>query len=164
MSGISRAINESLLKKVDEALLESTRKGDVSRKLQAIKAVKTHQIVLVARIFGVSRVAIFHWIKKFASHGIEGLRLQVGRGRKSVLNNDEIMVVQSWIEAEHNITIKALQIRIKESFNKALGKSSAHNLIKELGFSYITPRPKHYKQNKDQMLEFKKKSGRATDK
>ena len=37
-------------------------------------------------------------------------------------------------------------------------KSTVHRIMKKLDFSYITPRPKHYKQDPNDASEFKKKS------
>ena len=54
MSGVSKAISEELYNKVLEELRISGRQGDVSRKLQAIKSAKEHDISLVAKIYGVS--------------------------------------------------------------------------------------------------------------
>jgi transposase len=160
MPGVSKIISKDLFKKVEVALSESSKHGDVSRKLQAIKSVTTHGVTLVSKVFGVSRVSLFQWIKSFADKGIEGLKLQSGRGRKSLFTNEELSQIKNWIEADCNTTLKSLRIKIQEVFGKQVGISTLHNLMKKLNFSYITPRPTHYKQDKSQAVEFKKKSAR----
>ena len=40
------------------------------------------------------------------------------------------------------------------------GIATIYRLMRQLGFSYITPRKSHYKQNQKQAEEFKKKSSR----
>jgi hypothetical protein len=60
MSGVSKAISEELYNKVVEELRICGRQGDVSRKLQAIKSAKDHDITLVAKIYGVSRLSIMN--------------------------------------------------------------------------------------------------------
>lgn len=41
-------------------------------------------------------------------------------------------------------------------FSIEVSKSTAHRLMQKLGFSYITPRPVHNKQDKNKQEEFKK--------
>ena len=158
MSGISKVISESLYNKAKEALKEVVRSGDVSRKLQAIKSAKEHGISKVADIFGVSRVAIMAWIKDFSEFGAEGLKLKAGRGRKSILLNEEVEKVKEWIKEDPGITINGIRLKIEEFFNKSLSMGATHNLLKKLNFSYITPRPSHYKKDDSSHEEFKKKS------
>lgn len=160
MSGISKAISEELYNKVVEELRTCGRQGDVSRKLQAIKSAKEHDITLVAKIYGVSRLSIMNWIKDFESMGVEGLKIKEGRGRKAIVNSEEEEVIRKWLEKDNTITIKVLKLRIEEELGKKIGKTATHDLMKKLGFSYITPRPKHYKQVKEKQVEFKKKSTR----
>ncbi|MDX2050448.1 MAG: winged helix-turn-helix domain-containing protein [Rickettsiaceae bacterium] len=158
MAGISKAINDALYNKVTEALNLVSKSGDVSRKLQAIKSAKTHGVSKVAEIFDISRVALMKWIKSFSEHGIKGLKLKEGRGRKPPLTDSETNEVKKLLEQDHNLTIKAMRIKIQELFSKTLSKSTVHNIIKKLGFSYLTPRPRHYKKDKSAAEEFKKKS------
>jgi len=49
-----------------------------------------------------------------------------------------------------------LRLRIANELLINFSKSSVHRLIKKLEFSYITPRPVHYKQDKSRHEEFKK--------
>jgi transposase len=134
MSGVSKIISKELLEKVELELSKSIKQGDVSRKLQAIKSAKRYGITAVANIFDVSRRSIFQWIKNFASKGIEGLKISSGRGRKYILSEDEREVIKEWIESDCNITIKALQIKIKDNFDKTLKKSTVYNMLKKLNF------------------------------
>lgn len=158
MAGISKAVSETLYKKAQEGLKEVSKSGDVSRKLQAIVSSKEHGISKVSEIFGVSRVTLMEWIHKFSKDGIEGLHLQAGRGRKPVLVASEIEEVRKIVEADHNITIKAVMLKIQDLFSKKLSKSAVHNLLKKMGFSHITARPSHYKKDPSAQEEFKKKS------
>ena len=160
MSGVSKAISDKLYNKVVEELRICGRQGDVSRKLQAIKSAKVHGITLVAKIYGVSRLSIMNWIKGFESMGAEGLKIKEGRGRKSIVIPEEEEVIRNWLEQDNTITIKALKLKIEQEFGKRIAKTATHDLIKKLDFSYITPRPKHYKQVEEKQVEFKKKSTR----
>jgi transposase len=163
MVGVSKAISESLYLRVEAALKEVSKNGDVSRKLQAIKSAKEHGIKAVADIFGVSRVAIMSWIKDFDKHGISGLQLKTGRGRKHTLTDVEKEEVRNLILADCNVSIIAVKDMIWNRFSKKLGRSATHNLMKGLKFSYITPRPIHYKQDKTLLPTFKKKSKKCSE-
>lgn len=158
MSRITKAISDDLLKRVEEALTEVGRGGDVSRKLQAIKSARIHGIKRVAAIFDISRVALMSWISLFDEAGIGGLKLRSGRGRKSIISDGDMAQIKEWILADSNVTIKALKIKIEELLSYKLSMSRVYQLIKKLRFSYITPRPIHYKQDKNQQAEFKKKA------
>ena len=158
MSGVTKAITDKLYNQVGVALAECSRYGDVSNKLQAIKSAKKFGISHVAEIFEVSRVSIMKWIKSFSDNGVEGLRLKEGRGRKSIITLEEEKLIEVWIQENNGMTIKALRLKIESELGKKLGKSATHNLMVSLGYSYITPRPVHYKQEKSRQAEFKKKS------
>lgn len=158
MSGVSKAISTTLYEQAKLSLSSSKGKGDVSWKLQAIISAKEHDIKSVAKIFGTSRVSLLSWIKRFEKDGVSGLSQQPGRGRKSILSEQEKERIKTWIHENPNITIKALRLRIKSDLEKDVSKSTTHNLMKDLDFAYITPRPRHHQQDKLAQSEFKKKS------
>ena len=157
MSGVSKAVSKDTLVKVKVALAESQKSGDISWKLQAIVSTTEFSIKHVAEVINVSRLTLMNWIKVFVSEGADGLKLKPGRGRKSILSSDEGLQVKSWLMEEPNMTIEAVRLKIERVFKKKIGKSATNNLIHRLDFSYITPRPVHYKQDKDQQAVFKKK-------
>lgn len=158
MVGISKAISDKLYKKAEDALVKCKRSGDVSRKLQAIISAKKYGITHVAEVFLVSRFTIMQWIKFFENEGEEGLKLKAGRGRKSILSLEEQLKVKEWIESNSSLGVVEVMNKIKSHFGKEIKKSATHNLMRNLGYSYITPRPSHYSQNKEDQAKFKKKS------
>jgi transposase len=158
MIGVTKAISNSVYYKAIDALREANKAGEISKKLQAIKSAKEHGIKKVAEVFGVSRVTIMSWVKKFYEGGISALQLQSGRGKKEYLTVDEKNIIKQIVNENPNITIKALGIKINKMFKKNLCKSAIHKMLKRLSLSYITPRPVHYKQDKTHHDEFKKKS------
>lgn len=164
MAGLTKAISEPLYERVKEALSEVSKTGDVSRKLQAIKSAKEHGIKKVSEIFGISRVALMEWGYRFEKEGLEGLKMRSGRGRKNMLSPAEKESVKKWIMEDSNLTIKAIKIRMEALFHKKLSMSATHNLIRDSNFAYITPRAQHYKQDKEHLGEFKKKSKKLTRK
>jgi len=126
-------------------------------KLKAIVAANEHGISAVAVIFNVTRNTITSWIKKFKEDPDSILQIGAGRGKKPRLTTTQLNKIKHWIQEDSNVTIKELGQKIRSEFGVELEKSAVHNIMKKLSFSYITPRPKHYKQDTSQHEEFKKK-------
>ena len=48
--------------------------------------------------------------------------------------------------------------KLKDKFDLEISLSTARRAMKSVGFSYITPRKNHYRQDKKEVSKFKKKS------
>ncbi len=158
MTRLSTAISNKLLERCQIALKQQGKTGEISRRLQAIISAKHHNISKVALIFGVTRVTIMKWIKDFDKESISGLVVRRGRGRKQIFNQDCKDKIYKIIKKNPNITAKQLQKIIEKNMLKVVGIATVYRLMRSLGFSYITPRKIHYKQDKKEMEDFKKKS------
>ena len=134
--------------------------GKLSTRLQLIIISKNHSITSAAKIFGFNRLSVAKWIKRFDKEGISGLEDKTGKGRKTLSNQKIILELEDLIKQDSTITLKKLKLAIQKKFDIILSKSTIHNYTKSLGFSHITARPKHHKQNKIHLEEFKKKSRR----
>ncbi len=156
MSQVSKLLTEDLISKAKSSLKNFGRYGLVATKLQIIIAAKEHGITDVCRIHGISRTTLTDWIKKFAQEEESSL-LNKSKKPRSPLNK-HLETLKKWIEKNSNITAKELVIKIEEKLQIKTSTSSVYRLLKQLKFSYITPRPKHYKQKSDSHEEFKKKS------
>ncbi|RZI46011.1 hypothetical protein EDM53_04425 [Rickettsiales endosymbiont of Peranema trichophorum] len=99
------------------------------------------------------------WISKISTGGVKNFAVGAGRGRRSKLESKQELEVQRYIE-EHGAHLNTEKVRVfvKENFDIDISKATAHRLFKRLGFSYITPRPSHYKKDKTSQAKFKKKS------
>jgi transposase len=51
--------------------------------------------------------------------------------------------------------------KAEEICGKKISKSSMYREIQKMRYSYITPHPQHYKQDKDKVEAFKKTSTRS---
>jgi transposase len=160
MPRVTKAISDELYEQVELAIRNCQRYGKVYTKLKAIRAAKKFSIKHAATVFDVSYTSVWKWIKAFASKGVEGLVLQKGRGRKSNITDKEREIICGWIQEKNGFTINALKLKIKDELGKKVCKTRTHDLMRELGYRYITPRPVHYMQDKSQHNEFKKKSTR----
>jgi len=156
MPRTSSLISEELVLKCKIALKKQGKSGAISRKLQAIISAKEHNTSKVSLIFGITRTTLFKWIKGFDGNSVNGLIIKKGRGRKKVFNNCSENKIRKIIEQSPNITGELLKRRIADELGIEAGIATIYRLLKNIGFSYITPRKRHYKQDGAEVEEFKK--------
>jgi transposase len=154
----TKAISDDLYDKARKSLKKTGRDGEVGRRLQAIISAKKHGITAVAKIYSISRTTLMTWIQNFEKESMQGLRIKPGRGPKSKISAEIREDARAMIRSNPNITIDHLRLKIIEKHDINIGRSTVHRLMKNLSFSYITPRPRHYKSDKDLQEDFKKKS------
>lgn len=158
MAQKSKAISDDLYEQAKKNLKEAGREGEAGRRLQAIISAKTYGITAVAKIYSITRTTLMSWIRNFEKESTQGLSIKPGRGRKPKLNAEIKEDIREIIKSTPNITIDHLRLKVMEKYGVSIGRSTIHRLMKKLSFSYITPRPRHYKSDKDAQEEFKKKS------
>jgi transposase len=158
MARISKLLDEQVLLTAKKELKKLNKYLYVSRKLQAVISAFSNGITDVAKIYNISRTTLTEWIKCVKRGDIEKLGAPKTRKRRSKLTDDHKAHLKTWIEANPNITMRELKIMLKDKMDIDLSLSSVHRIVRSLNFSYITPRPIHYKQNPALVEEFKKKS------
>lgn len=157
MARTSKLLTKEVIAEAHKGLKLLGNYGAIAVKLKAIIAAEVHGITAVAEFFDTTKATVISWIKKI-DESLEQLHVQPGRGRKQILNETEEGIVKRWIQESPQITIKELQIKIEKNLKKTMGRSTVHRLLTRLSFSYITPRPRHYKQDTTLFEESKKKS------
>lgn len=158
MPRVSKLIDNDTYNKACKELKSHGSIAKISVKLKAIIAAKIHGITKTADVFGITRKSLTEWIKDFRNQGSEKLLVQTGRGRKRKINNEQLSTIKCWVTNNPNITIKELKLMISKHFMIELSMMTTNRILKRLAFSYITPRPKHDKQQPEKQQEFKKKS------
>lgn len=157
MVAITKLVDEATFNKAHTELKKLGNYSKISIKLKAIIAAKEYGIAEVSRVFGVTRATLTSWIKILKNNPAENLLVQSGRGIKPKLGNEQTSILSEWIKTDPNITIAKVKAKINKEFGVELSIASVHRIMKGLSFSYITPRPKHYKQQESAQEEFKKK-------
>ena len=157
----SKAISDTLYEQARANLKKVGRGSKAGHQLQAIISAKRYGITEVARIYDITRATLMNWIRRFEKESTEGLRIKPGRGPKPKMSSEIEEDVRAIIKANPRITIDQLRLKVMEKQGIKVGRSTIHRLMKKLSFSYITPRPRHYKSDKDQQEEFKKKSTKS---
>lgn len=159
MPRISRLITDEVAALAEENLKELGRTGAIARKLQAICSSNKHGIKKVSEVYNISRTTLTSWISSFKEGSLIALAPKPKKPR-SLVTTAHRVIIKEWLEQESRMTIEALRIKMENQLDIKLKKSAVHNLMRNMGFSYITPRPKHYKQDSSKHEEFKKKSNR----
>ena len=163
MARTSKLLTEEIVQQAQMGLETLGQNGMIALKLKAIISAKKHGLTTVADVFGTTKATLISWIKRM-DESLEHLNVQPGRGRKSLLSLEEETTVKDWISQDSQLTIDQVKIKIEAELGKCLGRSTIHRLMKKLSFSYITPRPRHYKQDVKILQEAKKKSrGNASE-
>lgn len=160
MSKKSKLLDQAVVSSAEQALKKLGSYGYVAKKLNATIAASKHGITEVAKIYDISRTTLTSWIKHIKNSDLDKLSAPKERRKRPRLNQEQLQEIKEWIESNPNITINALKIKIEEEYKMVVSKSTVHKAMKELNFSYITPRPRHYKQDKKKVEEFKKKSSK----
>ena len=119
----------------------------------------------IAELLGYSRRTIQRWIRAYNQKGLDGLGDKNGRGSNCKLNDDQLQWLRQRIEqgplAEDEVCVfhgKDIQRIIKQQFKVDYCLNSVYNLLKRLGYSYVSSRPEHPKGDKQARESFKKKS------
>jgi transposase len=158
MAQSSKLLDKTVVEIAKKELQKLGKSGKIAIKLQALIAASTHGITKVADILGYTRATITSWIKLLKSGDVSALNDKPKTPRRSLLTEEQKQMIGEWIKEDSNITILGLCAKVKENIGITISKSTMHRIMQKLNFSYITPRPKHYKQDVERQEEFKKKS------
>ena len=164
MSGVSKLATASVCEKAEKMLKQMGKSCKIAIKLQAVIAAKDHGIKKVAEVFGITRPTLTEWIKSVSLGSFDSLFVSSGRGRKPKLSGSQLDEISFRIDSRHRTTCKQIKAFVKEKFHISISLSTANRIVKSLGFSYITPRPRHYKADRDEQEAFKKKSKHTSSK
>src|SRR6187431_1807109 len=148
-------------------LAASTKDANQSRRLLSIAAVLDGMSRSeAAKIGGMDRQTLRDWAHRFNTHGPAGLKDNRRRGnprRLSVAQLAELaQIVETGPDRVEDGVVRwrrvDLQHVIEERFGVAYHERTIGKLLKALGFSHISARPRHPKQDGEVIQAFKKTS------
>ena len=144
------------------AVSSSCNKNEQIR-LQALLLVKNGlSPAKVAEDFSVHRSTVHRWINRAEKEGLFSLKCKPGRGIKSFLTAEQLSELRKAfsepIPTDDGYsrgwqTKDAIQL-VKEKFGISYSESRMRQIIKDLGFSKITCRPRSKKRNEALTNEF----------
>jgi len=151
-------IDKDLSDKAKLALSKLKQNGVIANRLKAIIAAHNHGVGKVSEVLDIDRTSLFRWASKLNNDGAESL-INVAKHKDGIkLKNYHKEQIAKWIKINPNITRQSIVQKLKDKFNLEISLSTARRAMKSVGFSYITPRKHHYKQDKNEVGKFKKKS------
>jgi transposase len=153
-------ISEKTYLVAQKELKKLRNEGTLFKKLQAVKLAYENGIKETAEFLGIFPVSIRNWAKLINKNDLNSLKIKSKHkdGVKLKIHHKEQIAI--WIKNNPNITIQSIVLKLRDKFHLEISISTARRAMKSAGFSYITPRKKHYKQDQKQAEEFKKKSAK----
>lgn len=118
--------------------------------------------VITASI-GLSRRTVQTWVERYNAEGLAGLHNRPGRGRKPILSLTErqqlIQRVEAGPQAGDVCSLRGVDFQkfIADQFGKLMSLSAVYELLHELGYEWLVPRPRHRKSDPDAIATFQKK-------
>jgi transposase len=138
-----------------------------TRRLLAVAAIYDGLSRLdAARIGGMDRQTLRDWVVRFNAEGPCGLRHRLGAGRPSLLSPEQKRELGEIVEVGPDRAIGGV-VRwrridlvevIKERFGVICSERVISDFLAELGFSHMSVRPQHAKQDERVIAAFKKTS------
>ena len=141
--------------------------ADQARRLLALAAVyEGTDREVAARIGGMDRQTLRDWVHRFNAQGPDGLIniTPPGRPRKLSAEQDEELrqLVESGPDPEKDGVVRWRCVDLKrvvgDRFAVDLSEVSIGRVLKELGYSHISARPRHPAQDTQAIAAFKKTS------
>lgn len=138
-----------------------------ARRLLAIAAVyEGMDREQAARIGGMDRQTLRDWVHRFNAHGPDGLINVKPPGRRPRLSPEQKEELRELVEAGPDPQTDGvarwrcvdLKRVLGERFGVDLSEVRLGHILKELGFSHISARPRHAAQNAAAIAVFKKTS------
>jgi len=147
-------------------LATTVKDADQVRRLLALAAVYDGQSrEEAARIGGMDRQTLRDWVHRFNEEGADGLINAKSPGRPPKLSKEQMEELRRLVEAgpdpEKDGVARWRCVDLKrvlgERFGVDLSEVSLGRVLKKLGFSHISARPLHPKQDREAIATFKKK-------
>jgi transposase len=147
-------------------LASTVKDADQVRRLLALAAVYDGKgRAEAARIGGMERQTLRDWVHRFNEQGVEGLIDAKSPGRPPKLSKEQMEELRCLVEAgpdpEKDGVARWRCVDLKRvlgvRFGVDLSEVSLGRVLKKLGFSHISARPLHPKQDREAITTFKKK-------
>jgi len=119
-----------------------------------------------ARIAGQDRQALRRWVLRFNADGPDGLLDRWASGPSRRLSNEQLaelsMIVETGPDVQTDGVVRwrrvDLQAVIEERFGVEYGERWVSQMLHDLGFSHMSARPQHPKQDAKVIEAYKKTS------
>ena len=146
-----------------------TKHASQSRRLLSLAAVLDGMSrTEAARIGGMDRQTLRDWVHRFNEHGLDWLKDSWSKGNPSRLSPEQQAELAQIVETGPDRAVHGvvrwrridLQRVISERFGVIYHERTVGKVLKQLGFSHISARPRHPAQDGETVVAFKKTSPR----
>lgn len=119
-----------------------------------------------AKVGGMDRQTLRDWAHRFNEEGAEGLTNRKGAGRKQLLSDDQMLELAEIVETGPDPAVDGVvrwrridlcQV-IEDRFGVIYSERAISAVLKRLGFSHMSARPQHPRQDASVLEAFKKTS------
>ena len=140
--------------------------GDVARRLLALALIAEGKSRSeAARTAGMDRQTLRDWVIRYNEHGLSGLADRKSPGRPQALNGQQLAKLAEWVRQGPDVEKDGivrwrrsdLADKIAERFGVTLAERTIGKILHRLGFSHVSARPQHPRQDA-QALEAHKKT------
>ena len=148
-------------------LAKQSKDSNQSRRLLSLAAILDGMSRAdAARIGGMDRQTLRDWVHRFNEKGVDGLKDSHGGGQRSRLSPDQkaqlAQIVETGPDPDTDGVVRwrrvDVQNVIKQRFGVDYHERYVGTLLKELGFSHLSGRPQHPRQDERVIEMFKKTS------
>ncbi len=148
-------------------LAAAAKDANQSRRLLSIAAVLDGMSRAdAAKIGGMDRQTLRDWVHRYNAEGLDGLHDRLRRGPQPRLSPEQEAEVAQWVRqgpklTEHGVVRWRridLQRVIVKRFGVAYHERTIGKILRTLGFSHVSARPRHPAQDQRTIEAFKKTS------
>ena len=154
------------MKHTSEDLLKLSRAEKNARKRMRLLALsqflECKNRTQVANQLNISRTSVNKWVTQYLEAGLDGLEARKAKGRTPFLTVKQQMQLGHFIETQSQneqggrLTGEKILNYIKTEFGVNYHHNAIYKLLKQLGFSWITSRSRHPKQQQGVQDAYKK--------
>jgi len=90
-----------------------------------------YAVKVLASIFQVSEISIYSWFKRWETGGIVGLRDKPGRGRKPILQAEDLAAIKEKVQ-ENAQRLKTARSILKEELGREFSTKTLKRFLKSL--------------------------------
>ncbi len=150
-------------------LATASKHANQSRRLLSLAAVLDGMSrAEAARIGGMDRQTLRDWVHRFNERGPKGSRTAWSKGHPPRLSAEQLAELAEIVETGPDRAVDGvvrwrrvdLQQVVAERFGVAYHERTIGKLLKQLGFSHVSARPRHPAQDDETVAAFKKTSPR----
>lgn len=152
-----------LLKQLKQLQRNENDVGRAKRLQIVILAMQGWTAPAIGMAVGLSRRVCQQWVYRFNEHGLDGLKDRRGRAARPVLSVEQEEQMRKRLDVEPTqkdrvCSLRGLDVQsiLENEFGVRRSLSTVYDLLHALGYSYLRPRPKHYKSDPKAQEAFKR--------